>query len=174
MNSRERVLKALSRQEPDRIPFDLGGTAVTGIHAQAYQTLRRYLGLSVTETEIVNVSQQLARVEDDIANRLKVDVKGVSPRYASNFKLEFEDRGEYTWYYDEFRIGRRKPKAGGWYFDFSDQPLSGEISEEQVDQFPWPNPLDPARFVGLKERTLNVVESEKRAVVLSDLCSGVL
>ena len=31
MNSRERILKALNHEEPDRIPFDLAGTTWTGI-----------------------------------------------------------------------------------------------------------------------------------------------
>ncbi len=45
MNSRERLLTALNHQEPDRIPFDLGSTQVTGIHEVAYRNLRAYLGL---------------------------------------------------------------------------------------------------------------------------------
>ncbi|MCE5207554.1 MAG: hypothetical protein LLG42_04500 [Chloroflexi bacterium] len=32
MNSRERVLTALNHKEPDRVPFDLGETAVPGSH----------------------------------------------------------------------------------------------------------------------------------------------
>ncbi|MFQ8807333.1 MAG: hypothetical protein ACLR8Y_22870 [Alistipes indistinctus] len=31
MNSRERMIKALNHQEPDRVPYDLAGTTVTGI-----------------------------------------------------------------------------------------------------------------------------------------------
>lgn len=34
MNSRERVVRTLNHQEPDRVPLDLGGSAVTGMHAQ--------------------------------------------------------------------------------------------------------------------------------------------
>ena len=45
MNSRERVLTALNHKEPDRVPFDMGGTIVTGIHHKAYIALRGYLGL---------------------------------------------------------------------------------------------------------------------------------
>ena len=45
MNSRERVILALNHKEPDRVPFDLGGTVVTGIHTQAYANLRTCLGL---------------------------------------------------------------------------------------------------------------------------------
>jgi len=29
MTSKERILKTLSHQEPDHVPFDLGGTIVT-------------------------------------------------------------------------------------------------------------------------------------------------
>ncbi|NOZ22893.1 MAG: methyltransferase, partial [Planctomycetes bacterium] len=45
MNSRERVLKALNHEEPDRVPLDLGGTFVTGIAAGALHRLRKHLGL---------------------------------------------------------------------------------------------------------------------------------
>ena len=41
MNSRERVLLALNHKEPDRAPYDLGGTVVTGIHHQAYTAAAR-------------------------------------------------------------------------------------------------------------------------------------
>jgi uroporphyrinogen decarboxylase len=36
MNSRQRVQAALHHQEPDRVPFDLGGTTVSSIHVTAY------------------------------------------------------------------------------------------------------------------------------------------
>ena len=45
MNSRERVLKTLQHQEPDRVPIDLGGMRSTGITAIAYNRLLRYLGI---------------------------------------------------------------------------------------------------------------------------------
>ena len=40
MTSRERLLKTLRHQEPDRVPFDLSSTPVTGIHHLAYRWLR--------------------------------------------------------------------------------------------------------------------------------------
>jgi len=39
MNARQRVNMALNHQEPDRIPFDLGGTVLTSIHVNAYRNL---------------------------------------------------------------------------------------------------------------------------------------
>lgn len=42
--SRERVLDALNRREPDRIPFDLGSSIETGITVQAYDRFIELMG----------------------------------------------------------------------------------------------------------------------------------
>ena len=44
MTSRERVLKALNHEIPDRVPIDLGGNQ-TGIHKNAYRALIDHLGI---------------------------------------------------------------------------------------------------------------------------------
>ncbi len=51
MSARERVNTALSHDEPDRIPIDLGGFQ-TGIHKKAYQALIDHLGLKETIQEL--------------------------------------------------------------------------------------------------------------------------
>ena len=45
VTSRNRLKAALEHREPDRIPFDLGGTVVTGMNKEAFGHLRRHLGL---------------------------------------------------------------------------------------------------------------------------------
>ena len=45
MNSRERVKVALDHKEPDRIPLDFGGTALTSISRFNYNNFRLALGL---------------------------------------------------------------------------------------------------------------------------------
>lgn len=45
MTSRERVIAAVEHREPDRVPIDLGGSFVTGIHVQSLARLHRELGL---------------------------------------------------------------------------------------------------------------------------------
>ena len=52
MDSRERLLTALNHQEPDRVPFDMGSTQVTGIHVVAYRDLRQALGLPPAEVQL--------------------------------------------------------------------------------------------------------------------------
>jgi uroporphyrinogen decarboxylase len=45
MNSRERILLSLEHKEPDRVPYGLAGSHVTGIHVVAYKKLCNYLGI---------------------------------------------------------------------------------------------------------------------------------
>ncbi len=174
MNSRERVLLALNHREPDRVPFDMGGTVVTGINVKPYQGLRRSLGLPEREPVIVDILQQIARVDDDVLDRLGVDVKNIAPRSSATFNVEVKDGGDYTYFHDEFKIGWRMPKDGGLYYDMFEHPLAGPITLDAVDAFPWPDPLDPGRFVGLKEAAERVMNVEKRAVVVGNMSAGII
>lgn len=175
MNSRERVLTALNHQEPDRVPFDMGGTVVTGIQAKAYRRLRDYLGLPRKEIIIIDILQQLAQVDDDVMDYLGVDVRNVSPRSTASFKIEIKDSadGQYNTFIDEYNIGWRMPKEGGLYYDMFSHPLSGDITVEDIDQIQLPDPLDPSRFTGLREHALKVIEDEQRALIIGNISAGI-
>ena len=75
--SRERVIKALNHKEPDRVPLDLGGTAVTGISASALTRLREGLGLEGGPVKVHEPFQMLGMVTDDVRRALGVDVVGL-------------------------------------------------------------------------------------------------
>ena len=65
----ERVKRALEHKEPDRIPFDIGGTMVTGINVNALRDLRRHLGLS-DDVQVRDKVTQMADTGDEIIDRL--------------------------------------------------------------------------------------------------------
>ena len=174
MNSRERVLLAINHKEPDRVPFDMGGTVVSGISEKAYRKLRAYLGLPAIEPTIIDVLQQIALVDEDVVQRLGVDVRNISPRSSATYQIEIKDAGDYTYFHDEFNIGWRMPKDEGWYYDMYEHPLAGKISLDDVDRYPWPDPLDPARFVGLKEAALKVKSEDQKAVVVGSMSAGIM
>jgi uroporphyrinogen decarboxylase len=46
MNSRERVLRTLEHEEPDRIPIDFGGAMCTQIAIKSYEKLRNFLKIN--------------------------------------------------------------------------------------------------------------------------------
>ena len=78
VTSRERVIRALNHQTPDRVPLDLGATNVTGIAASALYRLRAALGLEQRPVQVHEPFQMLGRVEDDVLDALGVDIIGLS------------------------------------------------------------------------------------------------
>ncbi|MFP5210413.1 MAG: uroporphyrinogen decarboxylase family protein [Acidobacteriota bacterium] len=78
--SRERLANALNHRQPDRIPLDIGGTSVTGIHASCVAALRDYYGLEKRLVRIHEPSQMLGLVEDDLKDAMGLDVTGVFRR----------------------------------------------------------------------------------------------
>ena len=173
MNSRNRILIALNHKEPDRIPFDLGGMAQSGIHWLAYTNLRRYLMLPDVKIKLLNIITQVARLDTDFQERLLIDTDLVYSDWASSEKVKLYEEGNYFVYTDEWGIGRCMPKEKGCYFDIYSSPLDVDDVEEKLKHYSWPNPSDPARFNGLKEEAKNAREKGK-FVVLMGLCPGIV
>ena len=177
MTSYERVLKALRHQEADRVPFDLGGSVLTGINVHAYKALRKFLGLPETPVSLMDYTQQLARVEDDVINYLKVDVRGVDPAPVAEAPLRTETKlsrdGRYNEFYDEIGIGWRMPAAGGHYFDMFSHPLKDAEELEDLDAWHLPAGDDPSRFPTMKQRADRYVNDEKRAYILGRHAAGI-
>jgi uroporphyrinogen decarboxylase len=174
MNSRQRVQLALNHTEPDRVPFDLGGTVLTSIHHKSYRALRKHLDMPAVEPRMMDIFQQIVVVDDDLRQRLKVDVNNVAPRSSAAFRIETKEAPGYTYFYDEWGIGWRMPADGGWYYDMFDHPLKDAQTIAEIEDYPWPNPVDPARFIGLRDRAQHAAQVEQRAVVLGGLCSGIM
>src|SRR5271165_1291692 len=65
-SSRERLADTLNHKQPDRIPIDFGGTAVTGVHASCVAELRNYYGLEKRPVRIHEPFQMLALLDDDL------------------------------------------------------------------------------------------------------------
>ena len=165
MNSRDRARCALNHQEADRVPFDLGGTGLTTIHVTAYQNLRRHLEMPPTQTRIGYMAEQLAMVDQDLAERLQTDFLPVVPGTASAFQYIFRDEGAYEAYTDEWGIGWRKPKDGGLYYDMVQHPLANADSLDELKAYPFPDPLDDQRFATLRSQAQAVVSQGKTAVL---------
>jgi len=172
VTSRERVRTALAHREPDRIPFDIGGTRVTGIHARAYERLRPALGLEPRDARVVDITQQLADVEPDVLDAMGCDVRLVSPRAAAGYRREIHEDAEHRSFVDEWGVGRRMPLASPLYYDSYAPPLAGEIGLPEVAAYAWPDPADSARYAGMGEDARRYAEDEGRAVGIGSICGG--
>jgi uroporphyrinogen decarboxylase len=172
MDSRARVLAALDHKEADRVPRDFAGTRYSSIHVEAYKRLRPALDLPRAEVRVVDTTQGLAGIHDDILERVGADVGLVTGGTPHGFSKEVTDDGEYERFLDEFGVLRARPH-GGLYYESTSAPLSGNISRADIEAYPWPDPLDPGRFEGMKERAAHVREVDGRATVVGSLCAGV-
>ncbi len=164
MLARERVLMALNHEEPDRVPIDLGSTQVTGICRNAYADLLACLGLSGREIQIVDMLQQLARVDEDVLQALEVDFRPIQSNPPAGYRLQVRDEGDYETYYDQWGAKLRRPKAGGHYFDYVEYPIK-ESTLEALERYSWPDPDDPSRYEGLRERAQALRERTPYALV---------
>lgn len=171
--SRRRVEMALNHQEPDRVPYDLGGTILTGIHHRAYRRLRRYLGLPETEIEIEDAHQQLARVHEDLKQRLEVDVYGVNPsKPRRRGRLPWSEDG-YDKILDEWGIEWWMPQDGGFYYDMRRHPLAHVDTVEGLAKYEFPDPLDPGRYENMAERADDLLNRRHVAYVLGRNAPGI-
>jgi uroporphyrinogen decarboxylase len=96
MTSRQRILSTIAHQEPDRMPIDLGVHFSTGISAFAYYNLRKHLGLSTDQVEMIDCVQMLARVDEDILERFHVDTVLLNPPWPKPYRWQPREGYEFS------------------------------------------------------------------------------
>ena len=72
--SRERLIATLDHQQPDRIPIDIGGTAVAGIHTSCVAALRDQYGLEKRPVRVHEPFQMLGMLDEDLRQAMGLDV----------------------------------------------------------------------------------------------------
>jgi uroporphyrinogen decarboxylase len=166
MTSRERVLKALNHEIPDRVPIDLGGNQ-TGIHKNAYRNLLSHLGIQ-DEVRIMDAVQQLAKPCEAVLERFHVDTRYVHAGAAADWKggIVKAERAGRLWHdlVDEFGIRWSMPDDHPLYMDLTLHPLA-KATVKDLKDYPWPKGGDPGRFAGLRERALQIKRETPYAVV---------
>jgi len=166
MTSRERLLKALNHEEPDRVPIDLGGNQ-TGIHKFAYEELVRHLGMDESY-EIMDAVQQLAQPSEAVLERFHVDTRYIAAGAAGDWKggVVQNERDGRSWHdlTDEFGVTWSMPDSEPYYMDISHHPLA-EASIDDIKDYPFPRGDDPGRFAGLREKALAIRNDTPYAVV---------
>jgi hypothetical protein len=82
ITSRERIINALNHREPDRVPIDIGGSGLTGMHVSTVYRLRQRLGLDEpgTPVKVIEPYQMLGEIGRDLADILGSDTVEVTGR----------------------------------------------------------------------------------------------
>ncbi len=167
MTSRERVLTTLSLAEPDRVPIDLAQAGGDGITIRAYENLVRHLGLPERPVRISAKSSQSALVDEDVLERFHVDFRRLDLGAPDGWKDQPVGEDGYR---DEFGLVRSRP-SGGYYYDLVESPMADIDTVEGLRRYDWPDPDDPGRYRGLRERAEALYRRTDYAVVLQVNCA---
>jgi uroporphyrinogen decarboxylase len=143
--------------------MDLGGSVVTSIGLEPYAALRQRLGLPRRVVRVMETVQQIAFVDEDAMDALGVDVVPVFADPPSGPAPVFTDDGSGgDSFVDDFGATLRRPR-GSRYYDWREFPLP-DPSIDAMRRMPWPDPADPARYRGLRERVKALRGSTDRAL----------
>jgi len=162
MTHRERLMSALSHQQPDKVPIDLGSTHDSSIVLEGYEKLKRHFDIQA-ESRIIHRMMRVVDVDEGILRALDIDTRGVwmgAPVKGRDQELG-PDR-----YRDMWGVERIKPEHS-YYYDNLSSPLSGEITVSDIANYPWPDPDDPGLLQGVKERVEWVRKETDCAAILN-------
>jgi uroporphyrinogen decarboxylase len=132
MKSFERLNITLDHKEPDRIPYDLAGTTVTGINKKAFIRAMDYRGLSTRfDEKEIDPIQQIVTPAEDTLQYLGSDIRRIGARRIPDFEkiiirkgtsLELTDVWDCLWKMDESK---------DFYYNQYTWPLAGFSSIEE-------------------------------------------
>ena len=91
MGNRQNLIDALNHRQPEKLPVDFGGTAVTGIHVLAMARLRQHYGLP-GPVKVAEPYQMLGLMEQDLMDAMGITVAGV---LSSGNLFGFDNRPPY-------------------------------------------------------------------------------
>ncbi len=160
MRSKERVMKAVNGEKPDRIPIDLGSTNCTTIARKAYQGLKEKYSVE-TEDELMMDNFQIVEVNNRILKELGIDTRGVHGNSPSDVVKEKIDGSTYI---NQFGI-KYKRTSSGLYYDMVEFPLQDK-DIAYLEDYEWPNPYDPEGLPDdLEEKAKRLHEEGAYAIV---------
>ena len=82
---------ALKHKEPDRVPYDLGGTTSTAITRYAYVGAMNYRGIKPDiKTSDIDPVQQIIIPSDENLDKLNVDTRRIGAQRIPGFRWDRE------------------------------------------------------------------------------------
>ena len=154
MTSRERFRQAMAHRTPDRVPFDLGGTCLTGMRPECQARLLEFLGLKPAGKSGSGVDESILkwagtdfRFVGDVANLPSPHTKTLSPTAHVNCwgtRYDFLD--------------------GDW--QITGYPLK-DATLDDLKAFPWPEPVVDEKTLAAWTETAKALRKQDRHVVVA-------
>lgn len=157
MNSRERVLMAINHEQPDRPPIEIGGVVTSATYG-AYQNMKKYFGIEKSQAEIGGF-KVMVNLEEEILQRCHADLR-------THFMAFKGPEWENKWISDTKFIDRWGVtfRDVGDYYEMVEYPLAGDITIDDVLNYPWPDFTDKTLFEGVGEEVKRMYEETDYAI----------
>lgn len=162
MTPRERVRAALKHQEPDRVPVALGGSA-QHLAEHRYVVLRDHFGLNDIPRRTL-VGFYTTPDYNPILDKLGTDIRYLHIRPPQNFiHNSLLGKENFVEFVDEWGLTHRFTSG---YYELAGTPLAEDFTKEGIEAFPWPDPYDPTRVVGVATELKELYEETDYALAL--------
>ena len=142
ISSRERVVIALSHQEPDKVPIDIGEGRQTSIYVQPYLKTMQALGFGAPEI-VASPRGVVDRFDERFLQKLDIDFRRIAVRGVPQDQVAESD-GTFS---DEWGIRWKKV---GYFVSPVHHPLK-DATVDDLKRYRWPDPNDERRFKGVRE-----------------------
>jgi uroporphyrinogen decarboxylase len=172
LTRRERIIRALNHQEPDRVPFDIGGTAASSIHPDVYGGVLSLLGWppEAEFTKHVTVLTEMVTPSEKFLDHVDACVRKVGPQIP---RRDEEGPGYVQRYVDEWGVTWARADEVSEFADKGGPFQRHEPSEQELERYAWPDISDPSRYVGIREE-VERVRRETDAAVVCEIPYGIV
>jgi len=147
MTHRQRVLTALDREEPDRVPIDIGAS-VNNLNDGVYHEVKRCLGIE-GDIRPFRGLMTATYYDERVLEALDVDIRHVWLNDPVEYRAVIDDSFDPMSYTDDWGVEIRREEGKG---AFHVQAPLAQASIADLDRYTWPDPDHPLRTEGLKER----------------------
>lgn len=166
MTHRERVVKALNHEAPDRVPIDYGVAATANIHLDAYSRLIKHLGSDEETQDAVDPYERrllMAAPSEEMQIRFQNDMREL---HIGAPEIVPEERLGPNAFKDEWGVKWEKPEDGH-FINVTGPFQEGEPTLADLEAYRWPVPRDPARLRGVKEEAIRLRDETDYAIILN-------
>ena len=164
LTPRQRVLTALSHEEPDRVPIVIGTSNTTTLKILPYRRLKALLGIQAPDNYIYDWPELGSAAPDEtMLERLHGDARGVLDRLPSQIYARNNNRPPHAPFIDDWGSGQVEMEPGLWFPGV--HPMSEATTLEEIERSPWPDMDDPSRVAHVREQARLLAEEDRYAII---------
>lgn len=164
MTPKERVLKSIHHQEPDRVPIVIGVSNATGIKMQTYRQIKSVIGIDAPDGYLYDWPELgTAAVDEGTLQRLHCDVRGLLDREPISIRRKNQTRKQHVPYINSWGTGQVEVGEGDWYPGV--HPLKEASRIEEIQNHSWPDMDDPTRLAHVREKARALADEGQYAIM---------